>query len=88
MPPTALWRRIFEGPVDSPSFEGSPCSCCHSMPAVVVFAVDSAVVFAVDFAVDFRCQCCLMTLMKSCWHSGLASKALEGHSLCTHKGHR
>jgi len=83
MPPTALWRRIFEGPVDSPSFEGSPCSCCHSMPAVVVFAVDSAVVFAVDF----RCRC-LMTLMKSCWHSGLASKALEGHSLCTHKGHR
>ena len=83
MPPTALWRRIFEGPVDSPSFEGSPCSCCHSMPAVVVFAVAAAVYF-VDV---FRCRC-LMTLMKSCWHSGLASKALEGHSLCTHKGHR
>jgi len=96
MPPTAQWRRIFEGPVDSPSFEGSPCSCCHSMPAVVVVvvfavaaaaAVDSAVVvFVVANSHDFRCHLTKIG-MKSCWHC-LAAKAHEGLLLCTHKGHR
>ena len=79
-------------PIDSPSFEGSPCSCCRSMPvaaAVVVVVAAAAVVFAAavaDFSHSHSRYRCLMMKMKT-WHCS-ASRGHWGHPLCTHKGHR
>jgi len=95
MPPAAQWKPIFVDPIDSPSFEGSPCSCCRSMPAADSVVVDFAavvVVFAVAVA-DFshshysRYRCLMMSKMKT-WHSGSAARGHWGRPLCTHKGHR